>query len=70
MTALGKLLRTTAFKIVAVYLIVFALFAIVAVGYLARHTQALVVSQITEAIEAEVRNLEDLHADGGIETDG
>ncbi|MBX3519016.1 MAG: HAMP domain-containing protein [Xanthobacteraceae bacterium] len=66
MTALGKLLRTTAFKIVAVYLIVFALFAIVAVGYLARHTQALVVSQITEAIDSEVRNLEDLHADGGI----
>lgn len=66
MTALGKLLRTTAFKIVAVYLIVFACFAMAVIGYLARHTQALVVSQITEAIDSEVRNLEDVHADGGI----
>ncbi len=66
MTALGKLFRTTAFKIVAVYLIVFALFAMAVIGYLARHTQALVVSQITEAIDAEVKNLQDVHADAGI----
>lgn len=66
MTALGKLLRTTAFKIVAVYLVVFALFAIALIGYLARHTQALVVSQITEAIDAEIANLQDVHADAGI----
>jgi signal transduction histidine kinase len=65
-TALGKLLRTTAFKIVAVYLIVFALFAMAVIGYLARHTQALVVSQITETIDAEIKNLEEVHADGGI----
>lgn len=66
MTALGKLIRTTAFKIIAVYLIVFALFAMAVIGYLARHTQALVVSQITETIDAEIRNLEDIHADAGI----
>ena len=66
MTALGKLLRTTAFKIVAVYLIVFALFSMAVIGYLARHTQALVVSQITEAIDAEIKNLQDVHADNGI----
>lgn len=66
MTALGKLVRTTAFKIIAVYLIVFAIFAMAVIGYLARHTQALVVSQITETIDAEIRNLEDIHADGGI----
>jgi signal transduction histidine kinase len=65
-TALGKLFRTTAFKIVAVYLIVFALFAMAVIGYLARHTQALVVSQITETIDAEVKNLQEVHADGGI----
>jgi signal transduction histidine kinase len=65
-TALGKLIRTTAFKIIAVYLIVFALFAMAVIGYLARHTQALVVSQITETIDAEIRNLEDIHADAGI----
>lgn len=66
MTALGKLFRTTAFKIVAVYLIVFALFAMAVIGYLARHTQALVVSQITETIDAEIKNLQDVHADSGI----
>ncbi len=66
MTALGKLIRTTAFKIIAVYLIVFAIFAMAVIGYLARHTQALVVSQITETIDAEIRNLEDIHADDGI----
>jgi len=65
-TALGKLIRTTAFKIIAVYLIVFAIFAMAVIGYLARHTQALVVSQITETIDAEIRNLEDIHADAGI----
>lgn len=66
MTALGKLLRTTAFKIIAVYLIIFAVFAAVVIGYLARHTQALVVSQITETIDAEVRSLEEQYATGGI----
>ncbi len=66
MTALGKLLRTTAFKIVAVYLIVFALFAMAVIGYLAKHTQDLVVSQIKETIDAEIKNLQDVHADSGI----
>jgi signal transduction histidine kinase len=65
-TALGKLFRTTAFKIVAVYLVVFALFAMAVIGYLARHTQALVVSQITETIDSEIKNLQEVHADGGI----
>ena len=66
MTALGKLFRTTAFKIIAVYLLVFALFAMAVIGYLARHTQALVVSQITETIDAEIKNLQEIHGDGGI----
>jgi signal transduction histidine kinase len=65
-TALGKLVRTTAFKIIAVYLLVLAVFAMAVIGYLARHTQALVISQITETIDAEVQNLQDVHADGGI----
>jgi len=65
-TALAKLLRTTAFKIVAVYLFVFALFAVGVVVYLARHTQQLVVSQITETVDLEVRNLTDQYGIGGI----
>jgi signal transduction histidine kinase len=65
-TALGKLVRTTAFKIVAVYLLVFALFAAVVIAYLARHTQQLVVAQITETVDAEVRGLQEQYRIGGI----
>ncbi len=66
MTALAKLFRTTAFKIVAAYLLVFALFAVGVVFYLARHTQRLVVSQITETVDLEVRNLSEQYGIGGI----
>jgi signal transduction histidine kinase len=65
-TALGKLVRTTAFKIVAVYLVVFAVFAAGIIAYLARHTQQLVVSQITETVEAETRSLQEEFTVGGI----
>jgi signal transduction histidine kinase len=65
-TALGKLIRTTAFKIIAVYLIVFALFSAGVIAYLARHTQQLVVSQITETVDAELRSLQEQFAIGGI----
>lgn len=66
MTALVKLFRTTAFKIVAVYLLVFALFAVGVIFYLARHTQQLVVSQITETVDLDVRNLSEQYGIGGI----
>lgn len=66
MTALAKLLRTTAFKIVAVYLLVFALFAAGIILYLGRHTQQLVLSQITETIDAEIRSLDEQYRIGGI----
>jgi signal transduction histidine kinase len=65
-TALGKLVRTTAFKIVAVYLIVFAIFAAATIAYLARHTQQLVVEQITDNVDTEMRGLQEQFAAGGI----
>jgi signal transduction histidine kinase len=65
-TALAKLLRTTAFKIVAVYLFVFALFAAGIIIYLGRHTQQLVVSQITDTVGAEVESLQEQYRIGGI----
>jgi signal transduction histidine kinase len=65
-TALGRLVRTTAFKIVAVYMILFALFAGGVIAYLARHTQQLVLDQITETIDAEVRGLYEQYNIGGI----
>ncbi len=66
MTALGRLVRTTAFKIVAVYMILFALFAGGVIAYLAQHTQQLVLDQITETIDAEVRGLYEQYNIGGI----
>ncbi len=66
MTALAKLLRTTAFKIIAVYLLVFALFAAGIIIYLGRHTQQLVFSQITETVDAEVQALNEQYQIGGI----
>ena len=46
MTALGKLFRTTAFKLTLVYLVVFALFAAFLLGYFAWNTRRLVTEQI------------------------
>ena len=66
MTALGRLVRTTAFKIVAVYMILFALFAGGVIAYLAQHTQQLVRDQIVETIDAEVRGLYEQYNIGGI----
>jgi signal transduction histidine kinase len=65
-TALGRLVRTTAFKIIAVYLVAFALFAAAVIAYLARHTQQLVLDQITETVDAEVRGLSEQYNIGGI----
>jgi signal transduction histidine kinase len=66
MTALGKLLRTTAFKLSLVYLTFFALFAAVLVGYFAWTTSTLITQQITETISAEINGLTEAYGQGGI----
>ena len=55
MTALGKLLRTTAFQLTLVYLLVFALFAAFLLGYFALNTRRLINEQITRTVNAEDR---------------
>ena len=65
-TALGKLLRTTAFKLSLAYLTVFALFAAVLIGYFAWTTSRLITQQITETIDAEINGLTELYSQGGI----
>src|SRR5690349_6625140 len=65
-TSLGRLARTTAFKLIAAYLIVFAIFAASVIAYLGWHTQRLVISQATEAIENESRILDEQYKLGGI----
>src|ERR671935_2351721 len=66
MTALGKLLRTTAFRLSLVYLTVFAIFAAFLIGYFAWTTSSLITQQITETIEAEINGLSELYSQGGI----
>ena len=66
MTALGKLFRTTAFKLTLVYLTVFAFFAAFLLGYFAWNTRRLVTEQITQTVDAEITGLAEQYRQGGI----
>lgn len=66
MTALGKLFRTTTFKLTLVYLTVFALFAAFLLGYFALNTRRLVTEQITDTVNAEITGLSEQYRLGGI----
>ncbi|MGL4444149.1 MAG: two-component sensor histidine kinase, partial [Alsobacter sp.] len=64
--ALGKLFRTTAFKLSAAYLIIFALFAAGLLGYIAFNTRRLIEQQAASTVQAEVRGLLDVARNGGL----
>ncbi len=66
MSALGKLFRTTAFKLTLAYLIVFALFAAFLLGYFALNTRRLFTDQVTQAVDIEIAGLSDQYNAGGI----
>ena len=66
MTALGKLLRTTAFKLSLAYLTVFALFAAVLLGYFAWNTDRLITAQITQTVDAEITGLAEQYRQAGL----
>jgi signal transduction histidine kinase len=66
MTALGKLLRTTAFKLTLVYLTIFALFAIFLLAYFAWNTRRLITDQIVQTVDAEITGLAEQYRQGGI----
>lgn len=57
MTAFGKLIRTTAFRLTLVYLLLFVLFALTLLGYFAWNTRRLVTEQITQTVVAETNEL-------------
>ncbi|MCX5493104.1 HAMP domain-containing sensor histidine kinase [Kaistia dalseonensis] len=59
MTALGKVVRTTAFKLSAMYFVVFSVFAVVFVGWISRETDAILTQQVKDSIEAEIGILAD-----------
>jgi signal transduction histidine kinase len=65
-TALGKLFRTTTFKLTLVYLTVFALFGAFLLGYFAWNTRRLITEQITETVNAEITGLGEQYREGGI----
>ena len=66
MTAFGKLLRTTTFKLTLVYLTVFVLFAAFLLGYFAWNTRRLITEQITQTVDAEITGLAEQYRQGGI----
>jgi signal transduction histidine kinase len=65
-TALGKLLRTTAFKLTLVYLGIFVLFAASLLGYFALNTRRLITEQITTTVNGEVNGLSEQYGQGGL----
>src|ERR1700730_6298376 len=65
-TALGQLLRTTAFRLTLVYLLVFALFAAFLLAYFALNTRRLITEQISSTIDAEITGLSEQYNRGGI----
>lgn len=62
----GRLFRTTAFKLSAVYLVIFIIFAVFVLGYLAWNTRRLLDGQITETIETEINSLAEQYRQGGV----
>jgi signal transduction histidine kinase len=65
-TAFGKLVRTTAFRLTLFYLFLFALFAASLVGYFAWNTRRLITEQITSTVNAEVGEVTDIYNRRGL----
>jgi signal transduction histidine kinase len=65
-TAFGKLIRTTAFRLTLVYLFLFALFAASLLGYFAWNTRRLINEQITATVTAETGELVDIYTRRGL----
>jgi signal transduction histidine kinase len=65
-TALGKVVRTTAFKLSAIYIAVFSAFAVAFVLYISYSANALLTNQLHATIAAEIRGLAEQGRSGGI----
>lgn len=68
MTAFGKLIRTTAFRLTLVYLFLFALFAASLLGYFAWNTRRLINEQITATVSGETVEMVNLYNRRGLHT--
>src|SRR5664279_2399826 len=65
-TAFGKLIRTTAFRLTLVYLLLFAIFAASLLGYFAWNTRRMITEQIAETVNSELVELTSQFQSGGI----
>src|SRR3954468_12194855 len=65
-TAFGKLIRTTAFRLTLVYLFLFALFAASLLGYFAWNTRRLINEQIMTSVNAEVGEINNIYLRRGL----
>jgi len=64
--AFGKLVRTTAFRLTLVYLLLFALFAASLLGYFAWNTRRLITEQITTTVNAEISEINEIYQRRGL----
>jgi len=60
-----RLFRTTAFKLTAIFLAVFTVFAAFLIGYIARNTSEILKSQMADAVDAELQSIELQYSRGG-----
>jgi signal transduction histidine kinase len=65
-TALGKLVRSTAFRLTLVYLLIFVLYAAALLGYFALNTGRLITEQISETVDSEIAGLTQAYTVGGL----
>ena len=66
MTAFGKLIRTTAFRLTLVYLFLFALFAASLLAYFAWNTRRLITEEITQTVNAETSEINEIYGLRGL----
>ena len=66
MGAFGKLIRTTAFRLTLVYLLLFALFAASLLAFFAWNTRRLITEQITTIVNAESSEINEIYLRGGL----
>lgn len=66
MTALGKVVRTTAFKLSAIYIAVFSIFSVFFVLYISHTANQLLGEQLQETIAAELFGLASEYRSGGL----
>jgi len=65
-TAFGKLIRTTAFRLTLVYLFLFAVFAASLLGYFAWNTRRLINEQIITTVNAETDQISNIFERRGL----